>query len=114
MMPTPTPGPIAARPYPMELSEPVTPSEAARIWDMPVLPSLSRTGGGWPPDDWGYGGCGRSVVLGDGALDEDAGQQHEHVRLDSLDEELERGHHDDHHEGDTGVRDADAVEHVPA
>src|SRR5689334_2771105 len=99
----------------MEPREPWTPAVAARVWraDMPVLPSLYWTGGGWPPDVWGLAGWYGSVVLGESALNVGAGQQHEDVCLDGLDEELEEDHGHRHHEGDAGAHDQPAVQEVP-
>src|SRR6478609_3664718 len=99
MMPTPTPEPRAFR-------SPVT---AARVWDMPVfLLFQGPVGVGHRTNKGRSARC--SVVLGERALDEGASQEYEDVRLQRLDEELERGHHDDHHEREAGVSDSDAFE----
>src|SRR2546422_9774437 len=90
------------------------PVTAARVWDMPVLPSLYKDPVGVGHRTCGWSGWdGRSVVLGERALDVVAGQQDEDVRLDGLDEQLEGGHHDGHHERGGGVDDTDPVQQVP-
>src|SRR5689334_18802988 len=98
----------------MEPREPETPAARSMAADMPFLPSLLRTGGGWPPDDWwGWGGrC--SVVLGESALNVGAGQEDEDVRLNGLDEELEEDHDHGHDERDARRGDHVAVQQVPA
>src|SRR5690242_5343127 len=109
MMPMPMPGPMAARPYPMEPIEPVT-SAIRLIMSRPSSGPAVRAGAGWADD------ARAELVVGvQRAGDVDGREQGEDERLERLDEELERGEDDGEEERRRRADDADErrAEQVP-